>query len=533
MQFESLNYRRDICQLKTIKLSVLIGLMFFLTSCGTKKSAIVKVKATPVWFKSEPRFSMRDQTGSPLVHPFFDLAPFGSEKDNSINFFVTTPIESKHYYDIDLPSGRLYRKFSYCEQSDIWGRYEGDVHRPKFAIGVVPRVLDQLGKPQKIMVFGNKKYFGNFDKMARSSQRAKVIGGVIHQFCEKYPCKTRDNWLSSLVLIGVNAEDPRYSRINSLSQLKKKANWNYFKAFMENAFGRTKNGPFETPAYRMVGEVPAKEALRFALKKGHLFKFEEMRKMRESCHKLYDYLWEGSKVVRKVRKETQKMSKEQKKKDDYLFVIESKTSSAAPTIEKRFSNQEVLRKNKSQEELEFRRNKKKYEDFSTFFFNFYDNYVDRYKTCMKFVKPSSLTLDSDRHWYFSFINGFMNLENANFIYRCNKRGWVENSKLSNGKRIFDFKARRNCAESSLDFAFDQVVTVNTGLKRSSKPYYRFIEYDYGVGGTHQKVQSWVKEDGKLISCSETEDKEARIEFEKNNPSRVFPIDLQWKRFTVE
>jgi hypothetical protein len=529
MQFESLNYRQDICQLKTVKLSLMICFLFILTSCGTKKAAIVKVNATPVWFKTDPRFSMRDQTGSPLVHPFFDLAPFGSEKDNSVNFFVTTPVDSKHYYDIDLPSGKLYRRFSYCEQSDIWGRYEEDVHRPKFAIGVVPRVLDQLGKPQKIMIFGNKKYFGKFDKMARSSQRAKVIGGVIHQFCEKYPCKTRDNWLSTLVLIGVNAEDPRYSQIKSLDQLKKKVNWSYFKAFMENGFGRSKNGPFETPAYRMVGEVGAKESLRFALKKGHLFKFEEMRKIRSSCQKLYDYLWEGSKVVRKVRVETQKIDKKVKKKNDYLFVIESKTLSAAPTIKKRFTNQEII----IREKVEVKKNKRKYENFSNFFFDFYSNYVGRYKTCMKFVKPSSLTIDSDRHWYFALINGFMNLENLDYIYRCNKRGWVENSKLSSGKRIFDLKARRKCSESSLDFAFDQVVTLNTGLKRSSKPYFRFIEYDYGVGGTHQKVQSWIKEDGKMISCSEDDDREARIKFEKNNPTRVFPIDLQWKRFTAE
>ena len=506
---------------------------FLLSSCGTKKNEIKKIDAVPVWFKTEKKYAMLDGQGSPLVHPFFDLAPFDSPKDNSINYFTTTPIDSKHYYDIDLVSGSLYRKFSYCEQVDVWENYEQDIHRPKFTIGVVPRLLDQVGNPQKVVVFGLKNYFQKFQKQVTYSQRAKVIGGVIHQYCEKYPCKTRDNWLSSLVLIAVNANDPRYSQYESLGQLKKKVNWKYFKAFMENAFGRTKNGPFEAPAYRMVGEVPAREALKFAVKKGHKFKFEEMRRLRNSCQKLYDYLWEGSKVVRQLATEEEKIAKKKKKKQDYLFVIEPKIKSASPTIKNRFMNQEVVKKDTNKKTLKYRENRKKYSNFSNFFFDFYDKYADRYKTCIKFVKASSLSENPQRHWYFSFINGFMNLEKSDFIYRCNKRGWVENSRLSGGKRIFNLEAKRSCTARSLDYAFDQVVTINTGLKRGSKPYHRFIEYDYGFGGSNKKLQSWVYENGKVISCSDSEDREARRKWAEKNPFRVFPLDVQWKRFTVE
>lgn len=514
--------------------SLAMVLLFLSVSCGSRKNPAKRVDATPVWFKTEKRFSIEDSSGNPMVHPFFDLAPFGSGKDNSVNFFVTTPRGSHHYYDIDLVSGRLYRRRSYCEQVDIWEKYSEDIHRPKFNIGLVPRLLDQLGNPQKIVIFGKQKYFHKFKKNVTYSQRAKVIGGVIHQFCQRHPCKTRDNWLSTLVLIGINAEDPRYSNITNLTQLKKKINWNYFKAFMENGFGRTKNGPFEAPAYRMVGEVPGKEALKFALNKGHLFKFEEMRRLRSSCEKLYDYLWEGSKVVRKLAKEQQQLDKKNKKKNDYLFVIENKYKDKKGKVTvNRFEEQEIIKVNQSKVEQDFKLNKRKYSDFSKFFFDFHLKYAPRYKTCMKFVKPSSLSENAQRHWFFAFVNGFMKLEQSDYIYRCNKRGWVENSKLSSGKRIFDVNARRKCSAFSLDYAFDQVVTVNTGLKRAARPHHRFLEYDYGVGGSHQKIQSWVYDDGKVISCAESEDREARKKWSEKNPQLIFPLDLQWRRFTVE
>ncbi len=531
MQFEILDYRREFCQMKLTGLTLVI--IFLLSSCTSRKEGLKRVDAVPVWFKTEKRFSNQDQNGSPLVHPFFDLAPFGSTKDNSINFFVTTPIDSKHYYDIDLLSGMLYRKHSYCEQVDIWEKYESDIHRPKFSIGVVPRLLDQLGNPQKIIVFGKKNYFHKFKHSPTYSQRAKVIGGVIHQYCQNHPCKTRDNWLSTLVLIGVNSEDPRFSKIKNLSQLKKKVSWSYFKAFMENGFGRTKNGPFEAPAYRMVGEVPGKEALRFAITKGHLFKFEEMRRLRNSCQKLYDYMWEGSKVVRQLAKEKSKIEKKKKKKSDYLFVIESKYKDKKDVSVNRFENQSFLKNTQAKELMEFKGNKKKYSDFSKFFFDFYGKYSKRYKTCLKFVKPSNLSENPDRHWFFAFVNGYMKLEEIDYIYRCNMRGWVENSRLSSGKRVFDLSANRKCSAYSLDFSFDQVVTVNTGLKRASRPYHRYLEYDYGVGGSHRKIQSWIHENGKKISCSNDEDVEAREKWKRKNPDTIFPRDLQWKRFTVE
>ncbi len=34
-------------------------------------------------------------------------------------------------------------------------------------------------------------------------------------------------------------------------------------------------------------------------------------------------------------------------------------------------------------------------------------------------------------------------------------------------------------------------------------------HDYGGGGSHQKIQSWLYDNGKVISCSEDEDIEAR------------------------
>lgn len=528
MDFEP---RQEFCQIKSLSIFILL----FLVSCGSKKPLIKKIDAVPVWFETEKRFSNIDDTGKPIVHPFFDLAPFEMEKDNTINYFMTTPIGGMHYYDIDLVSGRLFKRHTYCEQVDIWENYSEDIHRPKFAIGIVPRLLDQLGNPQKIIVFGRKSYFHKFRKDVTYSQRARVVGGVIHQYCQNHPCKTRDNWMSTLVLIAVNHSDPRYEKITNMTQLKKRENWNYFKAFMENGFGRTKNGPFEAPAYRMVGEIEGKEALNFAVKKGHKFKFSEMKKLRNSCQKLYDYLWEGSQVVRAVQKEKSRIEKQQKKKSDYLFLIETKNKdkSSNPAITNRFMKQEVEKVREEKILNDFKSNKKKYENFSKFFFDFYGKYAKRYKTCTKFVKPSTLADNPERHWFFTFINGFMNMEKSDYIYRCNKRGWVKNSRLSSGKRIFDLYAPRTCSTSSLDYAFDQIVTINSGLRRATSPHYRYIEYDYGAGGTHQKLQSWVYENGKVISCADDDDREARAKWLEKNPFRIFPNDLQWKRFSID
>ena len=103
-----------------------------------------------------------------------------------------------------LARARAKAARSALRQTDIWKNYRGVIFRPPYTEGVIPRVLDQLGKPQRIYVFGSEEYYKNQTRVL--ANKVRVVGGVIEQFCTKAPCTKKNTWQSKMILLAVDVK---------------------------------------------------------------------------------------------------------------------------------------------------------------------------------------------------------------------------------------------------------------------------------------------------------------------------------------
>jgi len=490
-----------------MKLCFTLVLILLFSACAKRTQKITPVIAKSSWLKTSSLYNHLSHDGEFLIHPFFDLVPFGSRKDNSINFVMTTPAGSMNKYKIDLRSGMMYRRHQFCDQQDIWKKYSGDIYRPPYTEGFVPRLLDQLGTPQKIIVFGKKRYFQDFELTPTRSQRVRIVGGVLQQYCKAFPCRGKNRWQSRLVLVAVNSFDPEFEKIYHINQLKRVVDWPYAKAFLENSDGRHISGKENTPAYRVIGNLGPKESLVNSISKGHLFKFEKLKTLRNSCHKFYDHVWNSVEEIRKRKKLKESGAKATRAR------IWDKTEIFSGNVlsgeEKTVSSKEVVATTI------------RTTDFATFFNHFYKNYKDRFITCQKFVRDTSVNSNRRRLWFFSYMSSFLNAEQLGYIYSCSRQTWIENPLLSSGKRMYThMRNLKNCTSRELDRSFDMSITVQTGLYRSFQEHDRFIEYDEGGGATHQKIYSWIRSSGDGYSCDRS----------RYGKLSIFPQDIVWESF---
>ncbi len=490
-----------------MKIYLTLILVLLISSCAKKTHKIVPVVAKSSWLKTNDLYNHKSHNGEYLIHPFFDLVPFASRQDNSINFVMTTPAGARNKYKLDLRSGKMYRRHQFCDQKDVWKKYSGNIYRPPYTEGFVPRLLDQLGTPQKIIVFGKNRYFQDFELTPTRSQRVRVVGSVLQQYCKSFPCRGKNRWQSRLVLVAVNPFDPTFERIHHINQLRKIVDWPYVKTFIENSDGRHISGKEDTPAYRVIGNIGPKESLVNSISKGHLFKFKELKVLRNSCHKFYDHIWSSVEEIRK------------KKRLNKLGL--------SPKIAHIWDKKDALSGNVLSGEIEEVRKKDvidtsiRTSDFSIYFKHFYKNYRKRFLTCQKFVRDTSINANKRRLWFFSYLTSFFNAERLGYIYSCSRQTWIENPMLANGKRMYGHKRNlANCTSRELDRSFDMSITVQTGLFRSFQEHNRYIEYDEGSGATHQKLYSWVRSTGDGYSCD-------RKRYEKVS---LFPQDINWQSF---
>ena len=255
-----------------------------LESQGYAESLIAGIN--PRWFKQPRRFSLESDTGETPKHFLFDINPAISLSKKTLNFVIATPEDSKNAYDIDVVSGQHYMNHQYCKISDAWDLFKSKIERPPYTIGIVPRVFDQLGEPQKVVVFGSKKYYQKHFRTNFFS--GKVIGGFIEQVCKKGACLEQDQWDSRLVLLAIQENSEKYKGVNNIDDLKKKVSWPKVKAFAENGFGQNKLGNNYYPALKMGALIDGVTAMSFMRNNSILFTVKKLTKMRNSCYTLYD-----------------------------------------------------------------------------------------------------------------------------------------------------------------------------------------------------------------------------------------------------
>lgn len=457
-----------------------------------------------LWFKTHERFTHLDKNRDTVFHPFFDLLPAVDFRDKQINYILVDPKGTKNIYDFDLLSGKRFLVHPVCPQEDVWKGYEGEIYRPNYKRGIIPRTLDQIGKPQEIIVFGKEpkkkklelsliaKQKVLIEKETNPFLRARVIGGVIEQYCDKYPCNKRRKWLSRMILIGVEPEDKQLREVFSLKELKEKIYWRGVKAHIENLKGKNvTDSQKDLPAYRIIGEISASKALSYALKKGHIFNGIELMSLRSTCHALYDYIWDMNKIIR-IRKDRKNKAQIEKAKEK----VSKFNIGASESV---------------------------YTYFNEFFKFFSKNYHSKYLTCSKYVRATNINFDYDRHWFFSYLQSFVLLKELDYVYHCKSQAWIKNPfNAARGKNDYDFfDLLGECNQRQLDKAFEQAVVKLTTMGHHKEDTYRYITYDHGIGGTHEKMYSWVPFSGKRLNCKIKRD---------DNKLSTFPSDIEWKRY---
>lgn len=461
-----------ICQLQNIFRSIFILLSCFLLSCSTPQIADRRDvhPITPGWFKIPLKFAHLDHDDKYLAHPFFDIEPGYKKERRIINYFVTTPEKSSYKYNFDLYSGKLYKDRDYCTVDDIWDFYKGDVYKPIFTQGIIPRTYDQNSNPQKVIVFSDNDDIKKYNYAPATYDTTKVVGSVILEACENYPCDTKAKWTSAQILVAVNFHDPNYTEINFLTDLKNKVDWNYVKAVLTNQDGVHQLGKNYYPAFRISREYNLDETVKYFESNSKFIKMDELNTWRESCFKLYDDIWEKSEKIRSEKNGQQSM-------------------------------------------------------FLKFFKEFYATNSAHFYSCQKIVRTASINDDARRLWFFTYLQAFINLEKNGFYYSCAEKAWFYNPKIDETHYFKDQnKELESCLPRNFEKSFDLAINGLSLMKNQINKNFRFIEYDTEHGGSHQKLYSWVADSGKPSVCTDQKNKT------KENQFDLFPQDVVWLNF---
>jgi hypothetical protein len=441
----------------------------------------------PKWFSEDSPFSLRKRSNKGATHMFYDISPDIDLLRNTVNFVVKTPEGSPFAYDLDLASGQHVLSKSLCVQSDVWKKYSETIYTPPFSLGVVPKILDQIGEAQKIIVFGDAKYYAkNFKKSFFS---ARIIGAFIEQICPLGGCFKPNEWKSRIVLIGVQQSNEKYQNVESVSELQKLVNWPLVKAFIENGQGVNQIVKTIYPAYRFGTIIPRDQALKYLDKNSTFLDNRKLITMRKSCHQLYNHIW----------------------KNVYVDSVYENKLKNFETINERAAFISSTKINKNS--LFYKRFKNSFVDYSK-----------EYKTCMKYIYPSNINKNVKRHWFFSYYTAVHLLNDLNYSFDCSRGSWIKNNKARNGQRIISLKDEfKKCNARLIDSAFELAVPFMDSLRKHNFKSYRYVAYDNKSFGTHNKIYSWVLDDNKSFYCDK--DPEYSVELRM----KTFPKDVKWKR----
>jgi hypothetical protein len=483
-----------LCQLKSPWIAILI--LNLLVSCSLQKEqeerTVEILRTFPVgWFKVNPKHSLLDNDGNPAAHLFFDTTIDFSLNKQFVNVLVATPQGSPHAYTIDLNSGQRHFTHSFCAHKDIWKSYDFTLNRPPFSSGFIPRVLDQLGQPQKVLIWSNREYFkkNNLNKY----QKVKLVGAFIEQVCPEGNCLGRSNWLSKLVFIGVDAEDESLNKIQNTDQFKKTIDWPKSKAYIGNMDGHNFIGDIAYPMTKVGELIEFKDAFNYFKKRSILFTDDELKKIQKGCHALYDQML--SEVG--VTKPEDLPSKTPQELNDKIKIQKSLTEKKIPV------------------------------GFAQRMGNFTQKYFNQITTCEKFVYHGNINQDSESFWFLSYVGMFYRLNRDGFFFDCKNGSWQKNTLDENGRPIHNIKRDfSNCKEEQIDKAMGYLPNFLTSLKSESH-FYRFIDYDNHEFGSHQKMYSWVKLKSARLDCSN--DPNTKI----INKVRVFPEEIKWKERYIQ
>lgn len=434
----------------------------------------------PKWYSSIKRFRLEQSGSDESKHMFFDSNPNINKNSKTVSVVITTPSKSTYEMELDTKSGQIFYAKDYCGTYDSTKKLSGAVTSPNFSIGFIPRSLDQLNQPQKILVFGGDKYISQYHQTHTVDVR--IIGGYVERVCSKGACLEQDDWISRLVAIAVFKGADNLKNIKDINDLKNEVDWSYTLAFLKNGFGKNAIANNFYSAFQVGSFTDSFRVTNYILTKNNNFDIEKMKTTQKSCYDLYDYTY---KVLNY-------------KGINDIVVKSLEDLKVKKQIESKMVNSDI----------------KKTASFSYRFKSFYDKYREDFITCSKFVYQSNINNDVDRHWYFSYLDSVFKLIDLGFSYSCTSEYWVENAVISKKKRLYPRKDEfKNCSNKEIDKAFELAPKTLERISSRSFNSYKYITYDKV---THKKIYSWVNNSNKKFKCS------------SENKS-FFPTDIRWKR----
>jgi hypothetical protein len=481
-----------LCQLKS---PVLLSALVVLGSCSWpgrhRYSPEVVTKFPTRWFSVSKNHTILDADLNPVPHVLFDTTPEFEPSDQEVNVVIATPEESEHIYAIDLQSGQRYYSHSVCSQNDVWGEFKGEVFRPRFSLGYIPRVLDQMGTPQKVVVWSKRSKIREF--VGTNFHKVRLIGAYVEQLCPEGNCIGRSNWLSRLVFLAVDADDSRYESLKDIKEFRDEINWQQAKAFLSNMEGRNLRAEATFPTIRIGELISYKEAFDYFKQRSIFLTDSELKKIQKSCHALYDKLWDDVGATKQ----------------------EDRPASTTDELREKIKLREDLKK------------KNLPVGFAARFTDFTRKYFNEISTCDKFVYHGNINQDIERFWFFSYVSIFYRLHREGYYFDCRNKAWLRNIPDENGRQVYDFlKGIENCGDRELDQAMDYLPNFLAGLK-GEKDYFRFIDYDNHSLGSHKKLYTWVKAKTRHFVCDENK---ASVNLNQGN---FFPEDVVWKERRIK
>jgi hypothetical protein len=444
------------------------------------------VAAQQAWFSSNNSHALKDQEGEPMKHLFFDYVPRWNH--THVNVVVITPQQSMHAYQLDLSSGQPYYSHSYCSQSDVWRNFSGSIDKPIYSIAIIPRLLDQAGEPQRVLIFGGGEKIQNTKE--RRHHRVRLIGAAVEQSCPIGSCLGKSNWSSRIVLFAVDHLDKKFKNTFDMMALQEVISWNEIKASLENLDGHNAGGNSSYPSIKVGNPLSLSEVMKFYKQNSIFLDEKESAKIQKSCHALYEKLWQDVGVVRDEDKEV----------------------NSTEELKTRMKLIETLKKDK------------KAVGFAARFKKFASKYYSALNTCQKLVYVGNINKDQEKFWFWSYMDIFFRLHKDGYFFDCSKKSWQRNSLNSEGKPTFDLKTGlAECTDKDFDLAMAYLPNFLLGMKSSESIFYRFVDYDSQSFGSHQKMFSWVKLKSKKFDCSHDPNEAVRKQI------RVFPEGVSWKK----
>lgn len=425
----------------------------------------------PKWFKTAKRFQLEGEGEEESKHYFFDVNPDLNSRLLTLNTVITTPIGSEQLNQLDPVSGQVYFDQKLCQSKDIWGKYLQTLSgKLPVHLGVVPRVLDETGEPLKVLVFGNDEYIRQY--WQRNYFDVRVVGGVIEKECYARVCRDNHGWKKRLVLVAVQKGDSSLKNIKTLGDIKDRYSWSMIRAYMENMQGVDKLNKDFFPAYKWEDELSPDLAFEVLKKNSVIFGPKKIKSIKASCYKLYDHWWDQI-------------------NSDEEYIVKGK-------IEKRLV------------------------PFAKTFTDIYRKYADKFNTCSRYVVPSNIKESVSRHWFFSYLTIFHQLSFSGYEYSCERKAWVYNPILNNGKWATPIeKQLNNCSDNQLVNSFNTSILMLESMRTRRIRSFRYIDFDKGQFGTHRRMYSWVEDKGRVIRCNDEDDEV------KDDLKRIFLKDVRW------